>query len=240
MKALREALTAAVALVAVGFVSVGEAAEFWRIPVFPPKPQSGYGSQLRLVNPHQSSTSVLIYGRDSEGERYPAEGAYEVAIPAFGNVRIPVEDIESEIGNGEGWWTLFLEAARLVDVVPIGIRFESAFVLPVVRKQDNVPLAPDLPDLYIHDAIFFPNDGYDPALGHELGTWRVLVVNRGQASSIPATLRILVDGQRTIAERAIPALPARGGRVQFMGVVPAWVVSTMLITYCINEACGGS
>ena len=89
-----------------------------RVMTFNPGSNTRQVSNLRLVNPHGTETTVTVKGRDDQGN----EGDRSVTVTLRGNgaTTVTAQQLESEgLGDGSGKWRLFVTATGPVTVMSL-------------------------------------------------------------------------------------------------------------------------
>ena len=95
------------------------------VPWFNPASETMQSSQLRLINPTDSAAEVLIRAWDDEGEPAP-DGAVSLALAAGASRTVSAGDLEDgaegftgNLGDGEGYWRLSVQADRAIRVMSL-------------------------------------------------------------------------------------------------------------------------
>ena len=92
-----------------------------RVPIFNPGNNVNQKSSLRLINPGDVEANVTITGRDDaaedpDGGVAEPPGKFSLVIPAGGAEVVEAADLEMDMGDGAGKWSLDVSAD-----VPIGV-----------------------------------------------------------------------------------------------------------------------
>ena len=93
-----------------------------RVPIFNPGNNMNQESSLRLINAGEVEANVTITGRDDaaedvDDEAAGAPGDFSLVIPAGGAEVVESADLEMEIGDGTGKWSLDVSADVPIEVV---------------------------------------------------------------------------------------------------------------------------
>ena len=96
----------------------------YHVPLFNPGSNRSQVSRLRLVNPTDAETHVVIDGLDDRGER--PGGEVRLTLPAGGARTLGAQELESGgsglsdgLGDGTGKWHLFVSADRPIQVMSL-------------------------------------------------------------------------------------------------------------------------
>ena len=100
----------------------------YRVPMFNPESDTQQTSRLRLINPGTRDVDVTIAGLDDEGTDAP-DGDVTVSLPA-GEARMLTaaqlesgddddDEIDGQLGDGDGKWTLFVSAEHPIQVMSL-------------------------------------------------------------------------------------------------------------------------
>ena len=96
----------------------------YHVPLFNPGSNRSQVSRLRLVNPTDAETHVVIDGLDDRGER--PGGEVRLTLPAGGVRTLGAQELESGasglsdgLGDGTGKWHLFVSADRPIQVMSL-------------------------------------------------------------------------------------------------------------------------
>ena len=98
---------------------VPDASLHHRVPIFNPGSNTNQASSLRLINPREVEANVTITGRDDAAAADDAEtpGVFSLVIPAGGAAAVASADLEADIGDGTGKWSLDVSADVPIQVV---------------------------------------------------------------------------------------------------------------------------
>ena len=99
------------------------------IPFMSPSPPS----VLRLVSRDDDSVDVRISGYDSEGAAFES---YATLLKGRRSLKLDVGTLEASLGDGEGAWSLLVEATGDVSVVAVIRDGEGREDLPVVQPVE--------------------------------------------------------------------------------------------------------